>query len=131
LELAIQALEQQHDASSGATSADPTNALLPLLADSARVDRTLVGPGISVAMQRGYVPAPVCLSRVREMLEGITPLAPMLTLNDGNVYVRDLHERDTLVSAMYPGRPIYFLRGAGLGDGALPFFELQPLAASR
>jgi hypothetical protein len=50
------------------------------------------------------------------------PLAPLLVLNDGNVYARDLQARDTLVLAAYPDRPVFALRAASPAAHAIPVF---------
>jgi len=153
LELALTALEQ--DASDGGTASGTasgtatrpgatvgaptatraagaaTGVLRALLRDSARVHRQALASGVTVHMQDGYEPAPVCLARVREMLVGTAPLAPFLLLDDGNIYARDLHERDTLLVAAYPGRPVYLLRTDGPGAEALPrFFPYRPPASA-
>jgi hypothetical protein len=52
----------------------------------------------------------------------VVPLAPLLVLDDGNVYARDLHARDTLLLAAYPNRPIYALRATSTAADAVPVF---------
>jgi hypothetical protein len=121
LELALDSLEHaplRWPADSGRIAAS----LSTLLRDSSLVHREEVAPGLSVHMQQGYVPAPICLDRVREMAQGVTPLAPFLLLQDGNVYVRDLHERDTVMLAAYPDRPVYLLHSDGVAPDAAPRF---------
>lgn len=121
LELAVDSLE--HGSAAGPpTAAQATAALRKLVTDSGLVSRQDLAPGVSVRMQRGYSPDTVCVARVREMLEGVTPLAPLLVLDDGNVYVRDLHARDSMVLAAYPERPVFLLHGAGVASDALPRF---------
>jgi hypothetical protein len=121
LELAIDSLQDRL----GATRLDTAGAqmLRALLVDSARVHREELAPGLSVHMQQAYVPAPLCLARVREMMQGVTPLAPLLVLDDGNVYGRDLHARDTLLLAAYPDRPVYLLYSDGVLANSRPRFH--------
>ena len=54
-----------------------------------------------------------CQARVRENWNGFTVYSPLLLAGrDGNLFLRDLHARDTLMLAQYPGRPVYLLRRA-------------------
>jgi hypothetical protein len=120
LERSIDRLEHDRDAATTAVRAPLAGTLDSLLRDSALVHRQQLAPGLVVHMQQGYVPAPLCLERVQETLRGVTPLAPFLDLDDGNIYVRDLHERDTLILAAYPNRPVYVLHSAGVEPNAEP-----------
>jgi hypothetical protein len=66
------------------------------------------------------------LRRVEETAAGITPLAPLLAVggpSDRNIYVRDLHARDSLLLAEYPDRPIFLLRPATAAPSAMPAFS--------
>jgi hypothetical protein len=126
LDSATAALEAvAHGGPPGAPVADPYPQLAPLLADSARVQGRRLGPGANAHIEAGYVYSPHCLRRVEETAAGITPLAPLLAVggpSDRNVYVRDLHARDSLLLAEYPGRPIYLLRPASPSPSAMPAF---------
>jgi len=117
LELTLDSLEHGQPRSAAASEGVAAT-LTGLLRDSALVHRQELGPGLSVHMQQGYAPAPICLDRVREMLQGVAPLAPLLLLDDGNVYVRDLHERDSVMLAAYPDRPVYVLHSDGVAPDA-------------
>jgi hypothetical protein len=50
-------------------------------------------------------------------------LAPLLLARDGNVYVRDLHERNALLAREYPNRALFLLRPPSSGAGAAPVFH--------
>jgi hypothetical protein len=109
----------------GAGLVDPYPRLAPLLADSARVEGRRLGPGANAHIQAGYPYPAHCLRRAEETAEGITPLAPLLAVGgplDRNIYVRDLHARDSLVLAEYPGRRIFLLRPATAAPSAMPAF---------
>ena len=99
-----------------------TDALRALAPDSALVSRQDLALGITVRTQQGYAPAPMCVARVQEMMQGVTPLAPLLLLDDGNVYVRDLQARDTVLLQTFPDRPVYLLHGDGTAPDARPQF---------
>jgi hypothetical protein len=43
--------------------------------------------------------------------------------DDGTLYARDLHERDTLLLAEHPDREVWLLRPADSTSGAVPRFE--------
>jgi hypothetical protein len=126
LDSATTALEMARPSrTSDAVAADPFPQLQPLLADSARVEAQMVGPGAKLHVQAGYGYSPHCLRRAAETAAGITPLAPLLAVggpSDRNIYARDLHARDTLLLAAYPDRPIYLLRPATAAQNALPAF---------
>ena len=62
-------------------------------------------------------------------------LAPLLLARDGNVYVRDLHERNAELARAYPGRALFLLRPPSALSGIAPaFYPLSRdslLAASK
>ncbi len=68
-------------------------------------------------MLPGATYAPRCLARIAEDRQGFTSLVP-LTLARDNVYARDLHERNPLLLAQYPTRPVYLLAPASEQPGA-------------
>jgi hypothetical protein len=50
---------------------------------------------------------------VQDNWNGFTLYAPLLLAGKhGNIFVRDLRARDTLLLAQYPDRPVYLLRRA-------------------
>jgi hypothetical protein len=127
LDSATTALESvaAHGRTPGAAMTDPYPQLEPLLADSARVEGRRFGPGANAHVEAGYAYSAHCLRRVEETAAGITPLAPLLAVggpSDRNIYVRDLHARDSLMLAAYPDRPIYLLRPASAAPSAMPAF---------
>jgi hypothetical protein len=115
LDSAITALEFSHERAEAA--------LLPLLRDSALVHRVAAGPGANIAIQAGYVYPEWCTRQVTLSARGVTPLAPESVLDDGNVYARDLGERDTLLLATYRNRPVFVLEPSSNGSDALPSFS--------
>ncbi len=128
LDSATTALEAvaAHGGTAGAVRVDPYPQLAPLLADSARVEGRRLGPGANAHIEAGYPYSPHCLRRVEETAAGITPLAPLLAVggsSDRNIYVRDLHARDSLLLAEYPDRPIFLLRPATAAPSAMPAFS--------
>ncbi len=97
--------------------------LAPLTRDSARVVNTPFSADVTERYLPGARYAPECVGAIREDREGFTLYAPlMLARYGGNVYVRDLHARDTLALALFPGRPIWLVRPDGAAERALPRF---------
>ena len=87
--------------------------MLPYRSDSAHVagDRSL--PDTTVRFVPGGPRAPICQRRVDEDRSGFTLYPPfLLDHGGGNVYLRDLHARDSLVLGQYPGRPVWLLTKA-------------------
>ncbi|HTA75028.1 MAG TPA: hypothetical protein VK733_12170 [Gemmatimonadaceae bacterium] len=115
LDSAITALESSH--------ARAEQALLPLLRDSALVHRVAAGPGANIPIQAGYAYPEWCTRQVTLSARGVTPLAPESVLDDGNVYARDLGERDTLLLATYRNRPVFVLEPSSNASDALPSFS--------
>jgi hypothetical protein len=120
LDEAVSALEARRDA--GEPTADPTAVLEGLTDDSVRVKPMMLSPGANLRVDQSYPYPRWCGARIAESMEGVLPLAPFLVLNDGNVYARDLHARDTLLLRAYPTRPVYALRTADASIHALPMF---------
>lgn len=122
LELAIGALEK-----STLRGESAMRALLPLVADSSRIEtRRLAGANVRVLPGSTY-PAR-CAQRLREGQLGAMPLAPLMLVqgSGGNVYARDLHERDTLLLQRYPDRPVFLLRPEGRSARSRPRFYAAP-----
>lgn len=98
-------------------------ALRPLLSDSAR----LVSSPASADTTEQYLPgsryAPRCIARIAEDRGGFTLFTPLLLAHGGgNIYVRDLHARDTLLLKAYPNRDLYLLKPESDKEGELPRF---------
>jgi hypothetical protein len=106
LEEAVMALERD-----GSRGPKATAALTPLLRDRDQVRLATLPNGASWPVQSSVGYSPQCRERVSQSSAGVVPLAPLL-LSGGptNVYVRDLHARDTLLLNRYPDRPIFVVR---------------------
>lgn len=64
----------------------------------------------------------LCVRRLTEDRAGFTVYPPfMLVRGDGNVYVRDLHARDSLLMAEYAGRPVWLVTKASAVGSPLRF----------
>lgn len=120
LDQAVSTLEARRDA--GEPAADPTAALEALTGDSVRVKPVMLSPGANLRVDQSYQYPKWCAARIGESMQGVLPLAPFLVLDDGNIYARDLHERDTLLLSANPTRPIYALRTADATIHSLPMF---------
>jgi hypothetical protein len=98
-------------------------ALTPLARDSMRVVATPFSADVSERYLPGTRYPPECAARVREDREGFTLYTPLILAQyGGNVYVRDLHARDTLALALFPGRPIYLVRPEAAAERSTPRF---------
>lgn len=101
----------------GVRGESATRELFALLADSARVQRVELRSQANVRVRQGSNWTPRCLRILGENERGAIALAPFLhTPVPGLVFARDLHERDTVLLRMYPGRPVWVLRS---DDGTL------------
>ena len=106
LDEAVQVLERE-----GTRGAKATAALTPLLRDRNYVKLATLPNGAFWPVQSSVGYSPQCRERVRESATGLVPLAPLLlSAGPTNVYVRDLHARDTLLLKQYPNRPIFVVR---------------------
>jgi hypothetical protein len=101
-------------------------ALLPTLADSARVVSSPFSPDVTERYLPGTVYSPLCAQRIQEDRDGVTILAPLLYADWGtNVYARDMHERNLTLVRQYPDRSVYLLRPRTNATGAS--VDLYPL----
>ncbi|MGH7582150.1 MAG: hypothetical protein ACREL5_02865 [Gemmatimonadales bacterium] len=81
--------------------------------DSARLVRLRGVPDTAVRLFPGGELSPVCLARLRETQSGYTALSVALSdRDDGNIYIRDLHRLDTMITDRYPGRRLWLLTAA-------------------
>jgi hypothetical protein len=102
------------------------SALVPLLADSARVVKSPFSLDVTERYLPGSLYTPTCAERIAEDRQGFTLLAPLLYADWGtNVYARDMHERNLALVRRYPDRPLYLLRPPSNALGAPP--TLYPL----
>jgi hypothetical protein len=102
------------------------SALLPLLADSARVVKSPFSLDVTERYLPGTAYSPTCVTRIAEDRAGFTLLAPLLFVDWGsNVYARDMQERNLALLRRYPMRAVYLLRPPTNDVGVLP--QLYPL----
>ncbi|HJU89271.1 MAG TPA: hypothetical protein VJ672_07765 [Gemmatimonadaceae bacterium] len=110
---------------SGVRGAAALAALLPLTADSARVVPSPLSPRTAERVLPGATYSARCLTRIGQDRAGFTSLVP-LALSRENVYARDLHERNALLLAQWPDRPVYLLKPLSETPGAaLTFIPLS------
>jgi hypothetical protein len=122
LDQAIARLEQR-----SAHNAAATEAFRSLLPDSTRLVASPFSPDSTERFLPGSRYSERCLARINDDRAGFTLLTPLLLARGGgNIYARDLHERDTLLLQAYPDRPVYLLRPASAEVGQPP--RLYPLS---
>jgi hypothetical protein len=98
-------------------------ALNAATADSGRLVRSSFSPDTSERFLPGQRYTQTCVDRINEDRGGTMLLAPLLLARDGNVYVRDLHERNALLAREYPNRALFLLRPPSSSAGATPVFR--------
>jgi hypothetical protein len=119
LDLGVQRAERE-----GLRGGRAMAALEPLLRDSALLTSTPFSQDVSGRYLPGSPYPPHCLAKLREDSAGFTLLTPLLLARGGgNVFVRDLHARDTAAVRLYPGRPVWLLRPDGAVEGTPPRFH--------
>lgn len=91
-------------------------------ADSSRLVRSSFSPDTSERFLPGHRYTQDCVDRINEDRGGTTLLAPLLLARDGNVYVRDLHERNAELAREYPTRSLFLLRPPSALSGVAPVF---------
>jgi hypothetical protein len=117
LEGAITALEAR-----GARGADAERALAARTADSAALVRSPFSPDVTEMYRPGTRYTGRCAQRVLEDRQGTQHHPPLTLTRDDNIYVRDLHGRDTLILARYPDRPVWLMRRSGVEVTARPLY---------
>lgn len=90
-----------------------TQALRPLLADSARLTASQLSPDGTQRVLPGLPYTPTCVARIEDDRRGYLLYAPWRLVDDGNVYARWLPGREAEIRAHFPDRPVYLLRRAG------------------
>lgn len=123
LELEISTLER-----SGVRGSAAQARIAQLIAqDSAFVLGSTLTPDLTERIRPDLQYAPVCLERIAEDRAGFLHYVPLqLVTTGGNIYARDLHERDSLLLAQYPERRVYLLRRAGTRvDDRLEYLPLN------
>lgn len=90
-------------------------------------DRTLESTASSAMRGTGNGEPTVCARRAEEEQQGSLHFAPLQLIVGGtNTYARDLHARDSVLVAEYPGRPLYLLTRVGVrADAAVRFVRLN------
>ncbi len=94
-----------------------------MMADSARLERSPYSPDTTELHQVGSAYPPECIRRIEEDREGFTIFPPLLLTRGRNIFVRDLHERNALLLALEPDRPVYLLRPASSTLLSVPVFQ--------
>lgn len=105
LELLLSEVERR-----GGSAIDFVTKARPIAAASHRLVRLRTVADSAIHLTAGVTIAPVCLRRIAENQAGFANFAPMLLAgSSGNLFVRDLHARDSLLLQTQPGRPVYLL----------------------
>lgn len=87
--------------------------------DSAFVLNSTISPDFTERVRPGVVYSVLCSRRVAEDQAGYLHYAPFQLIRGGNnIYARDLHQRDSLLLAEYPTRPVFLLTRAGTAPTA-------------
>jgi hypothetical protein len=98
-------------------------ALQPLLRDSSRVRPSPFSPDTTERHLPGSAYTRVCARRIEEDRAGFTLLPPLLAgADDGNVYARDLHQRNAWLARQHPDRALWLLKPATSAEGDVPRF---------
>ena len=99
--------------------------LWAMIGDASRVKPVTMQPRVEVYIQEGATWTPRCLERLGRQRAGSMAIIPaLLPMNaDGNVYARDLRDRDTLLLNAYPTRPVFLLAPTSRDPSAKPQFS--------
>ncbi|MCC6928308.1 MAG: glycosyltransferase family 39 protein [Gemmatimonadaceae bacterium] len=99
--------------------------LQSLTGDSAQLEKGTLTPDRTLRSLPGRPYAQRCVTRVLEDRAGFTLATATLAQPKGsNIFVRDLHARDTVLLREHPGRPLYLLRPESSEAGAPLRLEL-------
>lgn len=100
--------------------------LAPLRADSARLIALQVSPDTTPRVVPGSVLRDRCLRRLLEDRAGFTLFPPLLLARgEGNIYLRDLHARDSLALKAHSGRPVWLLIKPQIPGAAVKFLPVD------
>ena len=100
--------------------------MAPLMADSLRVIKSPLSTDPTERLLPGATYDASCTARIADDRLGFALMVPLLLeRGSGNVYARDLQDRDSLMVQQYPGRAVYLLRHQGSAVDAP--FEWLPL----
>lgn len=82
----------------------------PIAAATHRLVRLRTAGDSAIHLMAGAVVHPHCVRRIQENQAGFTNFAPMLLAGQsGNIFLRELHGRDSLLLTRYSDRPWYLL----------------------
>ena len=88
--------------------ADLLRQLAPLRADSLHLNGLRVSPDTTLHIRAGATLGGRCLRRIIEDRSGFTIFSPLLLARgEDNLYLRDLHARDSIAIQAHPGRPLF------------------------
>lgn len=111
----------------GVSGREASAALQPLLVDSAKVIRTPHSPDPTERYLPGSFYSDRCQNRIRDNWRGFTLYSPLINAGqNGNVFARDLHARDTLLLTAFPDRPVFLLKPKDTQIGSPLQFYLAP-----
>jgi hypothetical protein len=123
LETTISMLERRAAAGPLPPQAASDSLVLLLTDSSAMVPSTPFSRSSGPRYHAGRPYGPRCRERVQEEQAGYTVLESLLLARtNGNVYVRDLHGRNSVMLARYPDRPVYLVSAPPM-VGAEPGFS--------
>ena len=105
-----------------ASTAGLLDRIRPALADQARLERDPASADPTARYLPGRPYSDLCELRRREEGEGFTLFPPLLLSRGDNIYLRDLHARDTVLFQALPHAPVYLLKPAGPREGLPPVF---------
>lgn len=115
LQMAIDSLDR-----TGGGADELKRQLAPFLSDSARLGSDPTLPDTTVRFSRGGPRTPECGRRLIEDRSGFATYPSMLLAGrNGNLFLRDLHARDSLVLAQHPNRQVWLLTEAPQIGGEL------------
>ena len=101
--------------------------LTHLMHDPSVTQPSPFSPDSSERYVPGSVYTPRCIVRIEQDRAGFTTFAPFLLAHGGgNIYARDLDDRNVLLARKYPDRPLYLLRPVSNDVGApLGFYPIS------
>ncbi|MEP6473097.1 MAG: hypothetical protein ABJC74_05210, partial [Gemmatimonadota bacterium] len=119
LETALTWAEARHQSAAGLIEH-----LAPALADQRRLDRSPYSPDPTARYLPGRPYSLICKARQWEDQQGFTLFPPLLLSRSDNLYLRDLHGRDSLLLQALPDRAVYLLKPATSAEAVSPSFYL-------
>ncbi len=126
LDAALMAVER-----AGGNAAELRRRVAPLQADSSRLTGLRVSPDTTLHLRAGSTIGSRCLRRIIEDGSGFTIFSPLvLVRGEDNLYLRDLHARDSIAIQAHPGRPL-FLYTRATSASSIPRFVPLSLDSMR